>query len=65
MGIEVSGLFALAVLVADIWAIVNVFQSVATTGKKVFWIVMILILPVIGLILWFFAGPKSSRIAKT
>jgi hypothetical protein len=65
MGIEVSGIFALVVLVADIWAIVNVFQSMATTGKKLFWIVLILILPVIGLMLWFVAGPKSSRMAKT
>ena len=64
MGIEVSGLFALIVLAADIWAIVNVFQSVASTGKKVFWIVLILILPIIGLILWFVAGPKSSRMLQ-
>ena len=40
---EVGGLFGLLVLVADIWAIVNVFQSNATTGKKVLWIVLVLV----------------------
>jgi hypothetical protein len=61
MGIEVGGILGFVLLVADIWAIVNVFQSRTTTGKKVFWIVLILLLPVIGLILWFLAGPKSAK----
>ena len=61
MGIEVSGIFGLILLIADIWAIVSVFQSGATTGKKVLWIVLILVLPLIGLILWFLAGPKSGK----
>lgn len=63
MGIEVSGLFAFIILIADIWAIVSVFQSAATTGKKVFWVVLILILPVIGFVLWLLAGPKSGTAA--
>ena len=58
-----GGLIGLIILIADIWAIVNVFQSGASTGKKVLWIVLILILPIIGLILWFFAGPKTSRVS--
>ena len=61
MGIEISGIFGLILLVADIWAIVSVFQSRATTGKKVLWIVLVLVLPLIGLILWFFVGPKSGK----
>ncbi len=58
-GIEVGGLLGLIVLVLDIWAIINVFQSSASTGSKVLWIVLILVLPVIGFILWFLLGPKS------
>jgi hypothetical protein len=61
MGFEVSGIFGLILLVADIWAIVSTFQSTATTGKKVFWIVLILLLPLIGFIVWLIAGPKSGR----
>lgn len=63
MGIHVNGLFALIILIADIWAIVNLIQSPETTGKKVLWIALILILPVIGFIIWFFAGPKSAEIS--
>lgn len=59
-GIEIGGLLGLIVLVLDVWAIINVFQSSATTGSKVLWIVLVLVLPVIGLVLWFLFGPKSK-----
>lgn len=59
MGLEVGGLLGLIILVLDIWAIVKIVQSGASTGGKVLWIVLILILPVIGLILWLLAGPKG------
>ena len=34
---EVGGIFGLLVLIADVWAIVNIFQSNASTGSKVVW----------------------------
>lgn len=58
MNVEVSGLLGLIILVLDVWAIVRVFGSGASTGTKVLWIVLILVLPVLGLILWFLLGPK-------
>lgn len=61
MGIEVGGILGLIILIADIWAIVNVFQSSASTGSKVIWTVLILVLPVLGLIIWLIAGPRSGR----
>jgi hypothetical protein len=61
MGIEVSGILGLLILIADVWAIVNVIGSGASTGSKVIWVLVILILPVLGLIIWFFAGPRSAR----
>jgi len=57
MGVEVGGFFGLLILIADIWAIVKIFQSTASTGAKVFWIVLIVLLPVLGLILWLLFGP--------
>jgi hypothetical protein len=33
--------------------------SPASTGSKVFWVILILLLPVLGVIIWFFAGPRS------
>lgn len=61
MGIEV-GVFGLLVLALDIWAILKTVDSMASTGAKVFWILLILILPVLGLIIWFFAGPKAQAL---
>ncbi len=58
---RVNGLWGLIVLVANIWAIVNIFQSNATTGKKVLWTVLVILLPVLGFVLWFFLGPKSGK----
>jgi hypothetical protein len=55
-----SKLFWLVVLVADIWAIVQVFQSRESTGTKVLWTVLIVVLPVLGLIIWYFAGPRGE-----
>jgi len=58
---QYQGLFSLVVLIADVWAIVNVFQSSADTGKKVLWTVLVILLPVLGFILWYFLGPKTGR----
>ncbi len=55
-----SGILGLLVLIADIWAIVNIVQSNESTGTKVIWIVVVLVLPVIGFVVWYFAGPKSA-----
>jgi len=60
MGIEVGGVLGLFILVLDIWAIINVIGSGASIGAKVLWTVIILLLPLIGLILWFFMGPKKG-----
>jgi len=58
---EIGGIFGLLILIADVWAIVSIAQSAATTGKKVLWIVLVLVLPVLGLILWFLLGPRTGR----
>ena len=58
---QYQGLGGLIVLIADVWAIVNIFQSGADTGRKVLWTVLVIILPVVGFILWFFLGPKSGK----
>lgn len=60
MSVQVNGLIGLLILAADIWAIVSVAQSAASTGKKVLWILLVLILPVLGLILWFLLGPRGK-----
>ena len=59
MGVEVTGLLSLLLLIADVWAIVRTVQSTAGTGSKVLWIVLILLLPLLGLLLWLMFGPKD------
>ncbi len=59
MGIEGGGLLGLVVLILDVWAIVNIIGSSAGDGKKVLWIVLVLLLPVLGFILWLLFGPRS------
>jgi hypothetical protein len=58
---EYGGVWGLIVLIADVWAIVNIIQSRATTGVKVLWIVIVAVLPVLGVILWYFMGPKTGK----
>jgi hypothetical protein len=53
-------IFGLLILIADIWAIINIFQSSESTGTKALWIVLVLVLPVLGLLIWYFVGPKSA-----
>ena len=60
MNVEVSGLLGLILLVLDVYAIVKTIGSSATTGTKVLWVVVILLLPLLGLILWWLLGPKSA-----
>lgn len=60
MGIEVGGIFGLIILVLDIWAIINIIGSNASTGGKVLWVAIVLLLPLVGLILWFLLGPKKG-----
>ena len=54
-----KGLLSLVILVLDIVAIIDVIRSSMDTGKKVLWIILILVLPIIGLILYFFMGRKK------
>lgn len=60
MGIETNGLLGLLVLVLDVYAVVKTVQSGASTGGKVLWIVIILLLPVVGFLAWLVFGPKGG-----
>ncbi|EEX14577.1 MAG: PLD nuclease N-terminal domain-containing protein [Salipiger thiooxidans] len=58
---EFAGIGGFIVLILDIWAIVSILSSGASTGSKVLWTLLVLILPVLGFIIWLIAGPRSSR----
>ena len=61
MDMHLYGIGGLVVMALDIWAIINIIQSGASNGTKVLWILLVVILPVAGLILWLLLGPRGSR----
>ena len=61
MNFGFNGLWGLIVFIADVWAVINIAQSSASNEKKALWIVLVVVLPLVGLILWYFLGPKSGK----
>ena len=61
MNIGYNGIWGLLILAGDIWAIINIFQSSASNEKKLLWTLVVVLLPVLGLLLWFFLGPRDGR----
>ncbi len=53
-------IFSIIIFVLDVWAIAQIINTNVSTKAKILWILLIVILPVVGLIIWYFAGPKSS-----
>ena len=56
-----SGILGILILAGDIWAIINIFQSSTSNEKKLLWILVVVLLPLLGLILWFFLGPRDGK----
>ncbi|HUF86878.1 MAG TPA: PLD nuclease N-terminal domain-containing protein [Thermohalobaculum sp.] len=52
-------MLGLLLLVGNVYAVVKTLQSPAETGAKVIWIVLIIVFPVIGLVLWLIFGPSG------
>lgn len=53
------GILGLVIFVLDIIAIMDVIKSSYDGGKKALWIILILLLPVLGMFLYFLLGKKS------
>lgn len=55
-------LIGLATLVGfyDLWAFVSVFRSDRSVNSKALWSLLIAVLPVLGVLIWAVAGPRSS-----
>ena len=55
-----SGIGGIILFALDIWAIASIINSGATGKSKVIWVLVVAILPVAGLIAWWFMGPKAN-----
>jgi hypothetical protein len=60
---SLSGISGLLILALDIWAIMSVVNSNASTGTKVGWTVLIIVLPILGFLIWLIAGPRGRPAA--
>ena len=60
MEMRYTGIGGLIVLALDIWAIISVVGSTASTGRKVVWVLVILFLPILGFIAWLLFGPRAA-----
>jgi len=54
-----NSILGLIILILDIVAIIEIVQAKRPTGEKVLWVVVILLLPVIGLIIYYLLGRKK------
>lgn len=60
---QLSGFGGLIILALDLWALIGIFNSGATTGRKVLWSLLVILMPILGFILWLLFGPRASRSA--
>ena len=55
-------IFWLLVTILDVIAIVSVLKSGADSGTKLLWIILVILLPVLGMILYFIMGPGRRKV---
>ena len=52
------GIFHVALVV---YAALQILNSAADTVRKIIWIVIVAVFPLVGLIIWFFIGPGTPK----
>ena len=58
-------LISLVVFVVDVYVILQILQSNEAAKNKVVWILVVLLLPVLGVVIWFFMnGPGAGNLLK-
>ncbi|MEM1116575.1 MAG: PLD nuclease N-terminal domain-containing protein [Bacteroidota bacterium] len=55
-----GGVCGLLHIIAVVWAFVNIANSTADTGSKLLWGAFVFFFPLLGLAVWYFAGPRSA-----
>ena len=53
------GILGLIHLALVVYAAIQIWGSKADDIKKILWILVVLVFPLVGLIVWFFIGPKK------
>lgn len=58
---QYTGFFGFILLALNLWAIIATVGSNATTGRKVLWVLVVILLPVLGFIAWLIFGPRAQK----
>jgi hypothetical protein len=61
MAMGEMGIFGLIHLAIWVYAVIQIFNSSATGGAKALWIAIVAVLPLVGVIAWYFLGPGSPK----
>ncbi len=56
-----AGLIYVVGLILWVWAITETIKSNETDGAKIAWILVLIFIPVLGLLVWLFAGPRAGK----
>ncbi len=59
--LELRGLLGFVLFILCVWAIFQIIKSRAEDLHKAIWIGVIVFLPLLGLIVWWFFGPKPEN----
>ncbi|HLD64585.1 MAG TPA: PLDc N-terminal domain-containing protein [Pseudomonas sp.] len=51
----------LLLVLIELWLIINIVRTDRTTSTKLSWVLIVLLLPLIGMIAWGIAGPRSYK----
>lgn len=55
------GIWGIIHLALVVYAALQIFNSSADTVKKIIWVLIVAIFPLVGLIIWFFVGPGTPK----
>ena len=55
------GIWGIIHLALVAYAALQIFNSSADTVKKIIWVVIVAVFPLVGLIVWFFIGPGTPK----
>jgi len=55
------GIWGIIHLVLVVYAALQIINSSADTVKKILWVVIVAVFPLVGLIVWFFIGPGTPK----
>jgi hypothetical protein len=56
------GLTGLIIFILDIYVIIQIIKAGGDPAKQLLWILVVLLLPLVGPLLYFLVGPGSQKI---